>query len=79
MWYLWDRRGVLASEEQSLEQFLPAVISASIEMTFAVVTLTGASSLPQYLLLFLASTIILLIRLQEVLFFVILTLGRGSA
>lgn len=78
MWYLWDRRGVLASEEQSLEKFLPAVISASIEITFAVATLTGAFSLSQYLLLFLASTIILLIRLQEDLFFVILTLGRGS-
>lgn len=35
-WYLWDRRGVPASEEQFLEQFLAAIISASTETTFAV-------------------------------------------
>lgn len=56
----------------SLEQFLPSVISADVEMSFAEATS------PLSLLLFLANAIILL-RLQGAPFFVILVSGRGSA
>ncbi|OWK53576.1 Calpain-14 [Lonchura striata] len=50
------RRGVLASERQSLEQFLPVAILAHMAKTFAEATLTGTASHPQFLLLFLTSS-----------------------
>lgn len=77
--YLWDKRDVLASEEQSLEQFLLAVISASREMTFAVAQVDRSHFFSQSLLLYLPSTTLLLIMLQEALFFVVLVLCRHSA
>lgn len=56
--------GLLASEGQSLEQFLPAVILTHMAKTFTEATLTGMAS-PQILLLFLTSSFIFLVNCRK--------------
>lgn len=69
---------VLASEGQSLEQLLPAVILAHLAKTFAEAMLTGTASCPQFLLLFLTSSVsfFFFYKLQEAQSFAMLVLGK---
>lgn len=79
VWGPRGKRGVLASEGQFLEWFLPKVILAHIATTFAEAMLTGTASHAQFLLLFLTSTVCFFSKLQEAQSFVILVLGKGPA